>query len=977
LAGTGTVCGLQILFLRADVYSRKDSIMPQTRTFIGWDRPLCETVPAFLLAEKGAGLLDLRHTIVVVPTRQSSWRLRTALPLAADARGGACIGPEIITPPVLLAPPQRSGVASGFRSLLAWTAVLKAAGADEFRAFLGAGDKRPATTAWALQVARQLQSLRQELADGDLALADVADRGDALEEADRWTDMKTLESRYLNQLTARGLQDAVAAKLAHVRDGARPADVARIVVAAVPDPPRLLEKLLARWADAGIAVDILVAAPACEAAAFDRWGRPVPDAWANRHIALNDEDLWLEASPADQAGRIARSVAEALKTQPCPAASRPQLAIGVPDRETVAPLQRALADLRLPAFDPQNRPFSQTPLARLVHALLALRDSDGYAEVAALLRHPDVLSAIGNGAEALRKLDAFQAEYLPVKLDDLRDREAADPDHRPPAVPLAAVAQVRAWRERLLQDDLAAGLREVLQQIYKQRLLDSASRADATFQQAVTVFDDCLRELEAVGPDAQDGRDGADILLARLRESSVKPERQGEPLDLEGWLELAWNPAPLLFVAGMNEGFVPDGHVGDLFLPDALRTRLGLRDDRLRAARDAYVLAALLAQRRSEEGRVILVVGKTSSAGDPLRPSRLLFRCPETELVARAKKLFRETPPAGTASAFTVGFRLDPGLVPPDGLNQKRRRELSPTLFRDYLESPLQFYLKHVLDMEAQSDREREPDALAFGILVHAVLEQMAADPGLWACADADRLGRWMDGRLRELARARYGARPWLGVELAVHSAAQRLKAFAQKQVAWHADGWEIVEYEDKKGRHIVIDGVTIRGRIDRIDRRIEDGRAVYCVLDYKTTDSAKTPAEAHVGPSFGDNEFLEAARVPKELVANGKNDKRWSDLQLPLYREFVTTACEGEVRLGYINLPSTLGDIAFNLWDAYTDALHASAMACARAVVESIRAGEFRQAGRPRFEGDFRGVLLGDAAKAIELPQNPWRADP
>ena len=951
--------------------------MPQTRTFIGWDRPLCETVPAFLLAEKGAGLLDLRHTIVVVPTRQSSWRLRTALPLAADARGGACIGPEIITPPVLLAPPQRTGVASGFRSLLAWTAVLKAAGADEFRAFLGAGDKRPATTAWALQVARQLQSLRQELADGDLALADVADRGDALEEADRWTDMKTLESRYLNQLTARGLQDAVAAKLAHVRDGARPADVARIVVAAVPDPPRLLEKLLARWADAGVAVDILVAAPACEAAAFDRWGRPVPDAWANRHIALNDEDLWLEASPADQAGRIARSVAEALKTQPCPAASRPQLAIGVPDRETVAPLQRALADLRLPAFDPQNRPFSQTPLARLVHALLALRDSDGYAEVAALLRHPDVLSAIGNGAEALRKLDAFQAEYLPVKLDDLRDREAADPDHRPPAVPLAAVAQVRAWRERLLQDDLAAGLREVLQQIYKQRLLDSASRADATFQQAVTVFDDCLRELEAAGPDAQDGRDGADILLARLRESSVKPERQGEPLDLEGWLELAWNPAPLLFVAGMNEGFVPDGHVGDLFLPDALRTRLGLRDDRLRAARDAYVLAALLAQRRSEEGRVILVVGKTSSAGDPLRPSRLLFRCPETELVARAKKLFRETPPAGTASAFTVGFRLDPGLVPPDGLNQKRRRELSPTLFRDYLESPLQFYLKHVLDMEAQSDREREPDALAFGILVHAVLEQMAADPGLWACADADRLGRWMDGRLRELARARYGARPWLGVELAVHSAAQRLKAFAQKQVAWHADGWEIVEYEDKKGRHIVIDGVTIRGRIDRIDRRIEDGRAVYCVLDYKTTDSAKTPAEAHVGPSFGDNEFLEAARVPKELVANGKNDKRWSDLQLPLYREFVTTACEGEVRLGYINLPSTLGDIAFNLWDAYTDALHASAMACARAVVESIRAGEFRQAGRPRFEGDFRGVLLGDAAKAIELPQNPWRADP
>ena len=53
------------------------------------------------------------------------------------------------------------------------------------------------------------------------------------------------------------------------------------------------------------------------------------------------------------------------------------------------------------------------------------------------------------------------------------------------------------------------------------------------------------------------------------------------------------------------------------------------------------------------------------------------------------------------------------------------------------------------------------------------------------------------------------------------------------------------------------------------------------------------------------------------------------------------------------------------------------SAMVCAHAVVESVKAGEFQQAGRPRFEGDFRGVLLGDAAKTIEPPQKPWRADP
>ncbi|HRR34352.1 MAG TPA: PD-(D/E)XK nuclease family protein [Kiritimatiellia bacterium] len=950
--------------------------MPVTRTFIGWERPLCETVSAFLLAPSSGGLLDLRHTTVIVPTRQSSWRLRAALPLAADARGVACIGPEIVTPPVLLAPPQQAGVASGFQSLRTWTDTLKTIGADEFRAFLGAGDKRPSTTAWALQIARQLQRLRQELADGDLTLADVADRGDALEEAECWADMKALEGRYLERLAAQGLQDATAAKLAHVRAGVPPAEIARVVVAAVPDPPRLLEKLLARWGEAGVTVDILVAAPDNETHAFDDWGRPAPDVWAKRHIALNDEDLWLEATPADQAARIAKSVATSLKTQPRPTGTRPQLAIGVPDRETVAPLQRALADLGLPAFDPQNRPFSQTPLARLVHALLALRDSDGYDEVAALLRHPDVLHALECGADVLRELDAFQSEYLPVTLNDLCDHGPADTGHNAQITALpAAVAQVRAWRARLQQGDLATGLREVLQHIFKKRQLKSDNPDDAIFQQAVTVFDDCLRELETANPDGQAGRDDADILLARLRESSVKPERQGEPLDLEGWLELAWNPAPLLFVAGMNEGFVPDGHVGDLFLPDALRTRLGLRDDRLRVARDAYVLEALIAQRRSG-GRPILVVGKTSTAGDPLRPSRLLFRCPDAELVTRAKKLFRETPPPGTASAFTIGFKLDPRRVPSDSINPKRRQVLSPTLFRDYLESPLQFYLKHVLDMEALSDREREPDALAFGTLVHAVLDEMAADRGLWACGDAGKLGHWMENRMRALAHARYGSRPWLGVELAVDSAVRRLRTFAQKQVEWHRQGWEIVEHEDTQGKRIMVDGVTVRGRIDRIDRRMENGKAVFCILDYKTADKAKMPVQAHVGPPFGDSEFLKAAQIPKALMPNSKTDKRWADLQLPLYREFVKTQCEGEIRLGYVNLPSALGDIAFNLWDTYTDALHASAMACAQAVVENIKAGKFQQAGRPRFEGDFGGLLLGDAAKTIEPPPPPWSAD-
>ena len=94
-----------------------------------------------------------------------------------------------------------------------------------------------------------------------------------------------------------------------------------------------------------------------------------------------------------------------------------------------------------------------------------------------------------------------------------------------------------------------------------------------------------MRELEgATGAGHATPEDAAEVLMARLQGATVKAERRHEQLELEGWLELAWNPAPLLFVAGMNEGLVPDGRVGDLFLPDALRRKLELRDDRLRVA---------------------------------------------------------------------------------------------------------------------------------------------------------------------------------------------------------------------------------------------------------------------------------------------------------------------------------------------------------------------------------------------------------
>lgn len=42
-------------------------------------------------------------------------------------------------------------------------------------------------------------------------------------------------------------------------------------------------------------------------------------------------------------------------------------------------------------------------------------------------------------------------------------------------------------------------------------------------------------------------------------------ERPAGALDLLGWLELLWEDAPHLVVAGVNDGNVPEATVGDVF----------------------------------------------------------------------------------------------------------------------------------------------------------------------------------------------------------------------------------------------------------------------------------------------------------------------------------------------------------------------------------------------------------------------------
>jgi ATP-dependent helicase/nuclease subunit B len=272
--------------------------------------------------------------------------------------------------------------------------------------------------------------------------------------------------------------------------------------------------------------------------------------------------------------------------------------------------------------------------------------------------------------------------------------------------------------------------------------------------------------------------------------------------------------------------------------------------------------------------------------------------------------------------------------------------------------------------MEKRDDLRRELDVMQFGNLIHFAVEDMGKDPGkIWACGDQDHLAAFLADRVECYCDKTFGSKPWLGITVAKESAIRRLRAFAEKQVAWHKEGWEIVETEVEKTISI-IDGMTLKGRCDRID--FNSITKEYCVLDYKT-GKTEMPEKKHFSRAKDEHMLFDEMRVDVMNDKGKPETKAWFGLQLPLYCAFLAAEGKTGAKIGYVSLPESAEETEFSIWKNYTAELHTSAMNCAKKVAEQICAGVFHQTGRAKYQGNFDGLLLGDSDATILPPPNPW----
>jgi len=420
-----------------------------------------------------------------------------------------------------------------------------------------------------------------------------------------------------------------------------------------------------------------------------------------------------------------------------------------------------------------------------------------------------------------------------------------------------------------------------------------------------------------------------ELLLEAIRDArTASPSRRGE-VEVLGWLEAAADRAPFVVVVGLNEGMVPKGRVEDSLLPEGVRAALGMATGRTRAERDAYLLEGLI-RSREQAGGVWAICAKNDGEGNPLRPSRLLFRCEDDEAIRRierrvngvpeparfeaveAKLNVTEDPESALAVRMRIGFPVAPvhDIAPP--------KSVRATAFKEYIRSPYVFFLKQVAKLEEMDEPAREADQGLMGTVIHDVLREFGRGNAK-AERREDAIAEWVlekfESRLSELPTRRASAVRDVQIEVAK----RRLQTFARVQAAHAADGWKIVETEWVTPTPVEIVApsgrVVLTGRLDRIDRRGDE----WLVLDYKTGDSGKKPDKTHF------------------------KKKLWADLQLPLYVYMLKASelARNGARAGYFLLPkkSDDGAIAMVDWDA---AKFAEAEALAVQIVEDVLSKKF-----------------------------------
>ncbi len=520
---------------------------------------------------------------------------------------------------------------------------------------------------------------------------------------------------------------------------------------------------------------------------------------------LSGVRLMESAAPEEEAQAIALMAREALET------SERRVAIVTPDRGLARRIVHHLRRWNIEADDSAGRELSQTPAGRLLLLLAEVLAEDAApVPLVALLGHPLVRRGDGEGTsrgDHLKALRAFDKELR-------GPRPAAGLE---PLSAIAAKAGVAEWWQ-----EMSAILAPLLDMTEATPLADSLDAlvavGEALCGEALWALEDG-RALSSFIEDwrmraretgfALDARDLHTVLQDALAQIAVRPPYGGHPrIAIYGLLEARMSRADMVICAGLNEGSWPARSGAEPLLAPAVLRALGVPASEFRIGLAAHDLAGAL-------GAPEVVLSRSQRDADgPAIASRFWLRV-KALLGGDLGSAHSEVAMPAMAAALDRPAEIIPATQPhPMPSAEQRKVSVSVTALDRLRSDPYQFYASQIMGLRDWDGLDAEPTPAWQGELAHDILER-------WHKGEGD----LRDIALRQLDQM--NAHP-----LTRHLWQPRLLRaleWVEDAIGWE-EGREPVLFEEKG--EITHKGVTINGRIDRLDR-LADGSFV--VIDYKT----------------------------------------------------------------------------------------------------------------------------------------------
>lgn len=916
--------------------------------------------------DRGEGTLDLSDSVVILPTRTARRKLHEALVLAA--------GDIALIPPAWFLPMQflEDGghrIAPVAVEQLCWINVIKSCPIHSLRGLFPGRRVPSLDNVGCSQLGSAISGLRADLAASGLSLKGIVGDAAGIDEARREI-LCSLEEEFVAAIGREGFRDRISVQLEGMERTVLPKGIRRVVVAGVPDLPKACERALAVLAArsaSAIAVEILIHDPENKGGEwFDPAGRPA-GSWSREVIGIPVDRIHPCADEDAMAG-VAAVLCRAS------GAIHETTALGSTSPELAALLHGALCAAGLDTFNPAGRPLDTTAPGNLLKLLLLHLEEQDFRSALRMMRHADVTRWLpfpekSFGADQFERLDELQKRLIPSSLGELLARWPEDPGSDRTDGPIkAAVAAFLDLVTPLLDGRGCAPVLEFLRAIYGARRIDlmpGSAEAAVTIREWISA----AGELSSAMP----ARDIIRLIHGMLAAGILTGEKTPGAMEIQGWLELLWEDAPHLVIAGMSDGRVPEVRPADPFLPEKAREFLGMPCNRNRFVRDCYLIRAIMSSRPEGIGRADFLISRHDEEGVFQKPSRLLLSCPDKELPDRVERLFRDAE-SRPASPWRASWRLKAERL-------RKPDHVSSSSIKDYLSCPARYCFKNLAGLKREKFGIEEIEATGFGDLLHIVLQEFGTDTAWRDLSEAGEIAETLVEIWTRTFEGRFGKATPLALVYQREIGIRRLRKVAEVQAEERAKGWKIVacELEFEGFRPLGSDADTmplpITGRIDRVDFRETAEGIEWRILDYKSGEQAQPPEKTHFKAiSKLDDVSLYAAHelvtLAKKVKAGVKHCKaRWIDLQLPIYALLGEAIREGShvmknlpikggaISSGYFLLPANLDDTGVSVFEPF-EGWRESAAECIAGVSRAISEGLFWPPRRPKHD-DFKDLFF------------------